>query len=74
LTGGDITIGGILLAALFFDSLQSGLTILNVSSYWLELAEGLVLLAAVIADQLRRSRRGRVRQRRAVPVREGVRA
>jgi ribose transport system permease protein len=74
LTGGDITIGGILLAALFFDSLQSGLTILNVSSYWLELAEGLVLLAAVIADQLRRSRRGRFRQRRAVPVPEGVRA
>jgi ribose transport system permease protein len=62
LTGGDITIGGIALAAVFFDSLQSGLTILNVSSYWLNLAEGLVLLVAVIVDQLRRNRRGRVRR------------
>ena len=62
LTGGDITIGGILLAAVFFDSLQSGLTILNVSSYWLNLAEGLVLLVAVIIDQLRRNRRGRLRR------------
>jgi ribose transport system permease protein len=62
LTGGDITIAGILLAAVFFDSLQSGLTILNVSSYWLNLAEGLVLLAAVIADQARRNRRGRRRR------------
>ncbi len=59
LTGGDMTIGGILLAAMFFDSLQSGVTILYVSSYWLNLAEGLVLLAAVIVDQLRRNRRGR---------------
>jgi ribose/xylose/arabinose/galactoside ABC-type transport system permease subunit len=64
LTGGDITIGGILLAAVFFDSLQSGLTILNVSSYWLNLAEGLVLLVAVIIDQLRRNRRGRLRRGR----------
>jgi ribose transport system permease protein len=68
LTGGDITVGGILLAAVFFDSLQSGLTILNVSSYWLNLAEGLVLLVAVIADQARRNRRGRLRRGRAVPA------
>jgi ribose transport system permease protein len=74
LTGGDITIGGILLAAVFYDSLQSGLTILDVSSYWLELAEGLVLLAAVIADQLRRNRRGRVRLRGQAAQAEQTRA
>jgi ribose transport system permease protein len=73
LTGGDITIGGILLAAVFYDSLQSGLTILDVSSYWLELAEGLVLLAAVVADQLRRTRRGRVRVRQPAAVVEATR-
>ena len=73
LTGGDITIGGILLAALFFDSLQSGLTILDVSSYWIELAEGLVLLAAVIADQLRRNRRGRQRVHRTAALMEATR-
>lgn len=74
LAGGDMTVGGILLAALFFDSLQSGLTILNVSNYWLVLAEGLVLLVAVIADQLRRARRGRARQRRSAALPEAVRA
>ncbi len=74
LTGGDITIGGILLAAVFFDSPQSGLTILNVSSYWLaNLAEGLVLLAAVIIDQLRRNRRGRVRLSRTAAMAEATR-
>jgi ribose transport system permease protein len=63
LTGGDISVIGILLAALFYDSLQSGLTILNVPSYWLELAEGLVLLVAVVLDQLRHSRRRSARYR-----------
>lgn len=58
LTGGEITIMGILLAALFYDSLQSGLTVLSVPSYWLGFAEGAVLLSAVVADQLRRSRGG----------------
>ncbi|MHB1599579.1 MAG: ABC transporter permease [Acidimicrobiales bacterium] len=64
LAGGDITVAGILLAALFYDSLQSGLTILNVPSYWLDLAEGLVLLAAVVADQMRRNRQRRGRRER----------
>jgi ribose transport system permease protein len=63
LSGGDISVIGILLAALFYDSLQSGLTILNVPSYWLELAEGVVLLAAVVLDQMRRVRRRHTRYR-----------
>ena len=66
LTGGEVTVVGLLLAALFYDSLQSGLTILNVPSYWLECVQGVVLLAAVVADQLRRNRR-----RRARPVASG---
>lgn len=64
LTGGEISVLGLVLAALFYDSLQSGLTIRNVPSYWLDLAEGLVLLAAVILDQTRRRRRRRSRQSR----------
>ncbi len=56
LTGGEISVAGILLAALFYDSLQSGLTIINVPSYWIELPQGLVLLAAVLLDQARRRR------------------
>ena len=41
LTGGEVSVVGILLAALFYDSLQSGLTIINVPSYWIELPQGL---------------------------------
>jgi ribose transport system permease protein len=62
LTGGEVSVVGILLAALFYDSLQSGLTIINVPSYWIELPQGLVLLVAVLLDQLRR-RRARSRDR-----------
>jgi ribose transport system permease protein len=62
LTGGEVSVAGILLAALFYDSLQSGLTIINVPSYWIELPQGLVLLVAVLLDQLRR-RRARSRHR-----------
>jgi hypothetical protein len=38
---------------------------LNVPSYWLELAEGLVLLVAVVLDQLRHSRRRQARYKPA---------
>jgi len=61
LTGGEVSVGGILLAALFYDSLQSGLTIVNVPSYFIELPQGLVLLVAVLLDQARR-RRARPRE------------
>jgi ribose transport system permease protein len=59
LTGGEVSVAGILLAALFYDSLQSGLTIINVPSYWIELPQGLVLLVAVLLDQTRRRRGAR---------------
>ena len=70
LTGGEISVTGILLAALFYDSLQSGLTIINVPSYWIELPEGLVLLAAVLLDRARRARRRTSRPRGLVTVTE----
>jgi ribose transport system permease protein len=64
-------VAGILLAALFYDSLQSGLTIINVPSYWIELPQGLVLLVAVLLDQTRR-RRARPRERMAAAEPEAV--
>ena len=63
LSGGEMFTFGILLAALFYDSLQSGLTILNVPSYWVDLAQGSVLLAAVLLDRARHARKGRKRVR-----------
>lgn len=56
LSGGEVSVAGILLAAVFYDSLQSGLTIIDVPSYWIELPQGLVLLAALMLDQVRRRR------------------
>ncbi len=70
LTGGEISVTGILLAALFFDSLQSGLTIINVPSYWIELPEGLVLLAAVLLDRARRARQRTSRPRELLAASE----
>jgi ribose transport system permease protein len=57
LTGGSAPVIGILLGATFYDSLQSGLTILNVPTYWLNVAQGAVLVVAVVLSQRRWVRR-----------------
>lgn len=56
LTGGQVSVLGAFLGAVFYDGIASGLVILNVSTDWLQLAQGAVLLGAVVLDQLRRAR------------------
>ena len=56
LSGGAVSILGALVAALFLESINSGLVSLDVPAYWQQFAQSAVLLAAVIADQIRRRR------------------
>lgn len=53
LDGGRGTVIGTMLGVLILGTLTNGLTILNVSSFWQEIANGVVLIVAVGLDQLR---------------------
>ncbi|HEY2674399.1 MAG TPA: ABC transporter permease [Rugosimonospora sp.] len=55
--GGKGTITGTILAVLLLGVLQNGLTILNVNSFWQDIAQGFLLVVAVIIQQRRRGLR-----------------
>lgn len=59
LTGGTISIWGVLVGAVFYASIFTGFAVLDVPTYWLTLLQALVLLAALMVGQLRFSRRPR---------------
>jgi ribose transport system permease protein len=53
LDGGRGTVIGTILGVLILGTLTNGLTILGISSFWQEIANGVVLIVAVGLDQLR---------------------
>jgi D-xylose transport system permease protein len=57
LTGGRGRVFGALVGALLMGSLNNGMSLMNVPTFYQETARGVVLLLAVAADQLRRQRR-----------------
>lgn len=58
LSGGRGTILGTVLGVLILGTLNNGLTILSISSFWQEIARGSVLILAVGLDQVRLRLRG----------------
>jgi ribose transport system permease protein len=57
LMGGEGTILGVLIGAAIMQVLRNGLVLVGVSAYWLQAVQGLVIVVAVMLDQLRK--RGR---------------
>lgn len=57
LTGGRGKLAGTLVALLVLGIVNNGLTLMNVPSYWQQVVRGAILLAAVLYDELRRTRR-----------------
>ena len=53
LYGGRGSVWGTLLAVLILGTLNNGLTLLDVSSFWQDVTRGIVLVAAVSLDQIR---------------------
>ena len=53
LYGGRGSVWGTLLAVLILGTLNNGLTLLDVSSFWQDVTRGVVLMLAVSLDQIR---------------------
>ena len=56
LSGGIGSVTGTLLGALLIGTLNNGLDLLNVSSYYQQVVKGLIIIGAVILDRRKRSR------------------
>ena len=54
LLGGEGTIAGALVGALIMSVLSNGLQLMGISTYWQKLFVGVVLIAAVLVDNIRR--------------------
>jgi len=56
-SGGEGTILGVLIGAAIMQVLRNGLVLVGVSAYWLQAVQGLVIVVAIMLDQLRKRRR-----------------
>jgi ribose transport system permease protein len=53
LSGGEVAVVGTMLGALLVTTIRSGLLVLQIGNYWLQLYLGVILLLAVLADRYR---------------------
>ncbi len=56
-SGGIGTIGGAFIGAMVLAVLRNGLTLLNVDAYWQQVAEGLIIVFAVVIDMRKNAKR-----------------
>jgi ribose transport system permease protein len=57
MSGGEGTILGVVLGAAIMQLLRNGLVLLGVSAYWLQAVQGLVIVVAIMLDQVRKRAR-----------------
>jgi ribose transport system permease protein len=62
LMGGEGSILGVVIGAAIMGVIRNGLVLLNVSAYWQKAAIGVVLIAAIVLDQLRKGQIGKGRK------------
>lgn len=55
--GGIGTIGGAFVGALVLSVMRNGMTLLGVDAYWQQVAEGLIIVVAVIIDMRKNAKR-----------------
>jgi ribose/xylose/arabinose/galactoside ABC-type transport system permease subunit len=70
LAGGAGGVGGTVLGVLFIGTLQNGLSIAGVQSFWQQILTGIVLIAAVLGDRIGLSQM-RAAWRRRAPTASG---
>jgi ribose/xylose/arabinose/galactoside ABC-type transport system permease subunit len=54
--GGTGTVLGAMVAAILLNAIRSAMVFINVSPFWLQAVQGLLILVTVLADLLRRRR------------------
>ena len=65
LSGGAVAVAGTMLGALLVTTIRSGLLVLQIGNYWLQLYLGAILLLAVLVDRYR----ALYQERRGIPLR-----
>ncbi len=55
-TGGSGSIGGCFIGLIIIQSFSNGLTMINVSSFWQKVAQGMLLIGALLLDDFRRKK------------------
>jgi ribose transport system permease protein len=65
LSGGAVAVAGRILGALLVTTIRSGLLVLQIGNYWLQLYLGVILLLAVLVDRYRTL----YQERRGIPMR-----